>query len=356
MITPLKPRWSREVKKYRRNLASYREGDFALAVESERGSVIYSVRHTTTFRYEPAVRESVMEVRLQPRSDGEQRCLSFTLDVDPAANIMQYRDFTGNTVHHFDIAGVHSQVQVTAQSAVEVQAVPAPRASDCGNWADLDAEVAGNDHWEMLLSSHFAHSSALLDQLAEELRCERRSSPLALLTEINEAIYKLFAYVPNSTKVDSPIEEALQARQGVCQDFAHIMIALVRRLKMPCRYVSGYMFHREEARKDRSLEGASHAWVEALVPGLGWVAFDPTNNLVGGDRHIRVAIGRDYADVPPTRGVYKGEAQSELSVAVTVTPADSAVPEPITPNFVVRSRPVLARATVRSDQEQQQQQ
>jgi transglutaminase-like putative cysteine protease len=317
--------------------------------------MIYSVRHTTTFRYEPAVRESVMEVRLQPRSDGEQRCLSFTLDVDPAANIMQYRDFTGNTVHHFDIAGSHTQVKVTAQSAVEVQSIPAPRAADSGDWADLDALIAGNDHWEMLLPSHFAHSNAQLEQLAKELGCERRGNPLDLLTGLNEAIYKLFAYVPNSTKVDSPIEEALQARQGVCQDFAHIMTALVRRMNIPCRYVSGYMFHRDDDENDRSVEGASHAWVEALVPRLGWVAFDPTNNLVGGDRHIRVAIGRDYADVPPTRGVYKGEAQSELSVAVTVSPADTVVPEPITPNFVVRSRPVLARAAVRSDQEQQQQ-
>jgi len=318
--------------------------------------MIYSVRHTTTFRYEPAVRESVMEVRLQPRSDGEQRCLSFALDVDPTANIMQYRDFTGNTVHHFDIAGSHTQVKVTAQSAVEVQAVPTPRAADSGDWADLDALVAGNDHWEMLLPSHFAHSSDPLERLAKELKCERRGNPLALLTEINESIYTMFAYVKNSTKVDSPIEEALQARQGVCQDFAHIMIALVRPLKIPCRYVSGYMFHRDEDETDRSLEGASHAWVEALVPGLGWVAFDPTNNLVGGDRHIRVAIGRDYADVPPTRGVYKGEAQSELSVAVTVSPADNIAAEPITPSFVVRSRPVLVRAAARSEQEQQQQQ
>jgi transglutaminase-like putative cysteine protease len=320
--------------------------------------LIYSVRHTTTFRYEPEVRESVMEVRLQPRSDGEQRCLSFTLDVNPAATIMQYRDFTGNTVHHFDIAGRHEQVKVTAQSAVEVQSVPVPRVADSGDWADLDALVAGNDHWEMLLPSHFAHSSEELQRLATELKCERRGNPLALLIEINESIYKLFAYVKNSTKVDSPIEEALQARQGVCQDFAHIMIALVRPLTIPCRYVSGYMFHRDrgEKEKDRSLQGASHAWVEALVPGWGWVAFDPTNNLVGGDRHIRVAIGRDYADVPPTRGVYKGEAQSELSVAVTVSPADDVAPEPITPSFVVRSRPVLVRAAARAQQEQQQQQ
>jgi len=301
-----------------------------------------------------------MEVRLQPRSEGEQRCLSFTLDVEPTANILQYRDFTGNTVHHFDIAGSHAQVKVTAQSAVEVQTVPAPRASDAGDWADLDALVAAGDHWEMLLPSHFVRSSDRLEQLARELRCERRLSPFALLTELNEAIFRLFAYVPNSTKVDSPIEEALQARQGVCQDFAHIMIALVRRLKIPCRYVSGYMFHREdetEGKKDRSLEGASHAWVEALVPRIGWVAFDPTNNLVGADRHIRVAIGRDYSDVPPTRGVYKGEAQSELSVSVSVSPANAVVPEPMAPTLVVRSRPMLVRApALRTEQEQQQQQ
>jgi len=317
--------------------------------------MIYSVRHTTRFHYEPAVRESLMEVRLQPRSEGDQRCLSFTLDVDPAANIMQYRDFAGNTVHHFDIAGTHKVVKVTAQSAVEVQPVPAPRAADGGDWADLDALIAGNDHWEMLLPSHFAQSSPPLEQLANELGWTRRGNPLALLTELNEAIYNLFAYVPNSTKVDSPIEDALRNRQGVCQDFAHIMIALVRRLQIPCRYVSGYMFHRDESEKDRSLEGASHAWVEALVPRLGWIAFDPTNNLVGGDRHIRVAIGRDYADVPPTRGVYKGEAQSELSVAVTVCPADSVASEPMAPSFVIRSRPALVRPAARSEQEQQQQ-
>ena len=319
--------------------------------------MIYSVRHTTTFRYTPAVRESIMEVRLQPRSDGDQRCLNFTLNVDPAANVMQYHDFMGNTVHHFDIAGSHSQVKVTAESMVEVQSITPPRPADCGDWSDLDALVASDDYWEMLLPSHFAHSSEPLDALAQELKCERRGNPLELLTEFNEAIYTQFAYVPNSTKVDSPIEDALQSRQGVCQDFAHIMIALVRRLEIPCRYVSGYMFHREERKKDRSLEGASHAWIEALVPRLGWVAFDPTNNLVGGDRHIRVAIGRDYADVPPTRGVYKGDAESELSVAVTVSPADSESPEPAAPAFVVRTRPPLVRGpSIRTDQEQQQQQ
>ena len=320
-------------------------------------SVIYRVRHTTTFRYEPAVRESIMEVRLQPRSDGDQRCLSFQLNVNPPANVMQYWDFGGNTIHHFNIPGSHTEVKVVSQSEVEVQASPPPSPANSGDWADLDALVESGDHWEMLLPSHFARTGDSLEDLARELRCTRRENPLALLTEINQQIFELFAYVPHSTKVDSPIEDALAARQGVCQDFAHIMIALARRLKVPCRYVSGYMFHREPGEKDRSAEGASHAWLEALVPRLGWVAFDPTNNLVGADRHIRVAIGRDYADVPPTRGVYKGEAQSELSVAVTVNPVDGKSPESVAPTFVVRSRPgPVLTPLMRVDQAQQQQQ
>jgi transglutaminase-like putative cysteine protease len=289
--------------------------------------MIYSVRHTTTFRYEPAVRESVMEVRLQPRNDGEQRCLNFILNVDPATNVMQYHDFTGNTVHHFDIAGRHSVVKVTAHSTVEVQSIPAPRPGDAGDWADLDALIEGNDHWEMLLPSHFAHASAQLEHLAKELRCERKGNPLMVLSNLNAAIYNLFDYVPNSTKVDSPIEEALTARQGVCQDFAHIMIALVRsKLRIPCRYVSGYLFH-GESDMDRSVSSATHAWIEALIPPLGWVGFDPTNWLVAGDRHIRTAIGRDYADVSPTRGIFRGRAASELTVAVRVIPSQG------TPSF-----------------------
>ena len=211
----------------------------------------------------------------------------------------------------------------------------------------------------MLLPSEFARPSAALAR-----SCNRNSSAsdaavrFELLTELNEGIYKLFAYVPNSTKVDSPIEEALRTRQGVCQDFAHIMIALVRPLGHPlplCERLSVSPRCGGRRRIDPS-EGASHAWVEALVPRLGWVAFDPTNNLIGADRHIRVAIGRDYADVPPTRGVYKGEAHSKLSVAVTVSPSNAPPPEPPAPSIVIQSRPVFARGNSRIEQERQQQQ
>jgi transglutaminase-like putative cysteine protease len=268
---------------------------------------------------------------------------------------MNYRDFMVNSIHHFDIAGSHTQVKLTAQGVVEVESAEPPDAIAAGSWEELDALTATEDHWEMLLPSQFTEPTEELEKLAAELGCERRDNLFEFLTELNQSMWNKFAYVPKSTKVDSPIDEALSNRQGVCQDFAHIMIALLRQLKVPARYVSGYLFHEAES-KDRSSDGASHAWVEVLLPKLGWVAFDPTNNLIAGDRHIRVAIGRDYADVPPSRGVYKGDATSELSVSVTVSPSNRPLPEELQPSTILQPRIVPSRASVRMDQAQQQQQ
>jgi len=312
----------------------------------------YSVRHITRLKYEPAVRESVMEVRMQPRTDARQRCLSFSLDVTPRASMMMYRDFFGNAVHHFDIPGQHELIEVAAQAVVEV--LPPLVAHAVGDWEELDARVAQGDYWEMMLPSLYARPTDLLEKLRERLDLKRRGNPLELLQELNTQIYEFFEYAPNTTKVDSPIDEALESRQGVCQDFAHIMIALVRQLKIPCRYVSGYLFHADSA-KDRSPAGATHAWVEAYLGELGWVAFDPTNNLPGCERHVRVAIGRDYADVPPTRGVHKGEAGSELSVTVSVSPVDAPEPADLPAARVTRFKPPNANSSSDLDQLHQQQ-
>jgi transglutaminase-like putative cysteine protease len=316
----------------------------------------YSVRHITSFRYQPAVRESVMEVRMQPRTDFRQRCLSFSLNVAPRATVMVYRDFYGNAVHHFDIPQKHQLIEVSAQAIVDV--LPARDFSQegtCCDWHELDERVAQTDYWEMLLPSQFAAPTVLLEKLSVELKLKRRRKPLALLQELNEKLYELFEYVPLSTNVDSPIDDALRTRRGVCQDFAHIMITLVRQLKVPCRYVSGYLYHEDQG-NDRSPAAATHAWVEAYLGELGWVAFDPTNNLMGCERHIRVAMGRDYADVPPTRGVYKGEAESELSVMVAVLPMDAPEPEELPPTTVIRSKPFSAETLAEVEHQQQQQQ
>jgi transglutaminase-like putative cysteine protease len=315
----------------------------------------YSVKHITTFRYYPAVRESVMEVRMQPRTDFRQRVLSFSLDVTPRAHMTTYRDFYGNAVHNFDIPEKQNHIELTAQAIVDVLPARLLQPEDSHDWNDLDARIAESDYWEMMLPSQYAKPSEQLQVLAAELDLERRGNPCDLLTELNGKLYEHFDYVPNSTNVNSPIDDALRTRSGVCQDFAHIMITLVRQLKIPCRYVSGYLYH-EDKSHDRSPAGATHAWVEAYLGDLGWVAYDPTNNLIGCDRHIRVAVGRDYSDVPPTRGVYKGEAESELGVLVSVLPVDAPEPEELPPTTVIRSKPLSPESLAESTHQQQQQQ
>jgi transglutaminase-like putative cysteine protease len=320
----------------------------------------YNIRHVTRFTYETAVSESVMEARMQPRSDGTQRCLHFGLKTQPASRVMMYQDHQGNVVHHFNIPSRHSRLTVTAEALVDCAPLPAlPDALAGGAWDRLDVLTASGEFWDLLAPSPFARRTPLLDALAREVELERGDDPLVMLRDLSANLYGRFEYNQTSTSVDSPIDHALEARQGVCQDFAHIMIALVRQLGMPCRYVSGYLFQDEDSTL-RSSDGATHAWIEALVPDVGWVGMDPTNNIVASDHHIRVAVGRDYADVPPTRGVYKGltAVRTELAVGVRVGPALARIagdPSPFIP-WMSRdaSAPLSDSETVQRQQQQQQ--
>jgi transglutaminase-like putative cysteine protease len=281
----------------------------------------YTIRHTTRFRYSAPISESIMEVRIQPRSEDHQYCLDFQLRTTPRANIMNYRGEFGNRVHHFNIPNSHNQLTIIAEALVDVNApAPLPEALTPQAWDELDALTEDGDYWDTLMPSHFTEPSELLYELADELDVRRRDDPLTVLRNLNTAIHRTFEYSPKTTRVDSPIDEALNLRKGVCQDFAHIMITLTRHLKIPCRYVSGYLYRGE----GRFSGEATHAWVEAYLPDLGWVGFDPTNNSVTDERHVRVAIGRDYADVPPTRGVFRGKAESELAVSVRIAPTELA--------------------------------
>jgi len=324
--------------------------------------MFYSIKHLTKFHYAMPVSESVMEARMHPRSEGNQRCLTFHLAVSPRCRVFAYRDHVGNNIHHFDIPGQHSYLVIVAESLLDVQPAPEiPSSLPPDAWAEADAMVQMGDYWENLLPSEFAEPTPILLELANKLEVQRRDDPLSLLRELNQRLYDYFDYVPKSTKVDSPIDEAILSRQGVCQDFAHVMIALVRSLRIPCRYVSGYLYRRAQDH-DRSVVDATHAWVEAFLPPLGWVGFDPTNCLLAGDRHIRTAIGRDYADVPPTRGVFRGKTASDLSVAVRVTASEDApeldqvLPVPEEWSVLVEKAQEPPPPPVKSMQQEQQQQ
>jgi len=288
----------------------------------------YAIRHFTRYRYSHLVWQSMMEVRMHPRSEGNQRCFVFQLSVNPRARIFGYTDSYGNLVHHFDLPSRHGQLTIISDALVNIEGKPpVPDSMEHESWTVLEDLVEKNDYWDMLMPSRFARSSPELEALAKEIGASERKgrSPLAFLLDTCAGVNRSFAYVKKSTTVNSPIEHAIESRQGVCQDFAHIMIALVRNARIPCRYVSGYLYHSSED-SHSSADGATHAWVEALLPGVGWLGFDPTTNRLADDKHIRTAIGRDYADVPPTMGVMKGKAETQLQVRVRVTPSQAVLP------------------------------
>jgi transglutaminase-like putative cysteine protease len=290
--------------------------------------MFYAIRHYTRYRYSRSVWQSMMEVRMHPRSEGNQRCFVFQLSVNPRARIFGYTDSYGNLVHHFDLPSRHTQLTIISDALVNIEAQSSnPEVMEYGAWQELEDLIEKKDYWDMLMPSHFARSSPQLEQLAEEIGANERKgrSPLAFLQDISSGVHRTFSYVKKSTAVNSPIEDALQSRKGVCQDFAHIMIALVRNAGIPCRYVSGYLYHSTE-NTHPAADGATHAWVEALLPGRGWVGFDPTVNKLASEQHIRTAIGRDYADVPPTMGMMKGKADTQLQVRVRVTPSQAVLP------------------------------
>lgn len=284
----------------------------------------FTIHHLTRFEYDSPVCETLMETRVHPRTDSNQRCLAFALSVSPRCRVFSYRDYLGNNVHHFDIPSDHRTLVIIAESLVELQKItPIPERLEPSAWSELDDMNANGGYLEMLLPSTFTQSTPAAVKLGRELEIVRRDDPLTVLRQANERLNEYFDYVPRSTRVDSPIDEAIDKRQGVCQDFAHTLIALVRPLGIPCRYVSGYLYHAPDEYL-RSTPLATHAWIDAFLPHLGWVGFDPTNNILAHEGHIRTALGRDYADVPPTRGIYRGNGAGQLHVAVRVTAHEKA--------------------------------
>ena len=286
--------------------------------------MFYAIRHVTRFRYSAPVRESVMELRMQPRSEGPQTLRSFQIVTNPRAQLYAYTDHVGNAVYHFNVLREHAELRIEVTASVEMQPFEPPLLpADALEWQRFNPLNLTDEHYDLLQPSQFARLGSALDAfLAAQDLAKPQTDPLTALRRVSKTIFDSFEYEVGVTEVHSPIEHALAERRGVCQDFAHIMIAAARGWGIPSRYVSGYLFHRKEDR-DRSAADATHAWVECYLPSFGWVGFDPTNDLMTSDRHIRVAVGRDYADVPPTRGTYKGGAESELAIAVTVEPAQA---------------------------------
>ncbi len=275
------------------------------------------ILHRTRFKYENSVRESFNEARLQPVSTGNQVCRSFLLRILPTAKLSHYLDFYLNYVHLFEINEAHTELSVEATSIVTTDDQPAlAAAATPAPLAKID-ECARLEHcYDFLQSSTYVEVDADLWRLALDAT-EGQTDAWQAAQAIMRHIFREFKYQPLSTHVHTHMRDVLKARSGVCQDFAHVMLGLCRALKIPARYVSGYLYNGPADQ----LKGAqaSHAWVEVFVPGHSWCGLDPTNNRQADGHYVKVAVGRDYADVSPLKGTYRGTARRQLHVDVLVT-------------------------------------
>ena len=297
----------------------------------------FLVEHLSDFRYREPAQGSLMVLRLHPREDGGQRVATFALEIDPAAAPIAFQDAFGNACHLFNVHRAHEHTAVRSRADVETAPAPdLPDRMEKDAWHALAEAAAPLRHWEFLAPSRFARPSPVLAAFSESTGLRCGDDPLSSLLELGRALHAAFRYEPGSTAVDSPIEHILETGSGVCQDYTHVMIAIARGWGIPSRYVSGYI-HREGAPGEQTPEGASHAWAEFLLPDLGWLGIDPTNDTLADHRHVRVAVGRDYADAAPTRGAVFGGGESRLDVRVTVTESDEprpvVAPRPERPNL-----------------------
>jgi transglutaminase-like putative cysteine protease len=290
------------------------------------------ITHTTRIDYSADVVEGVMDTRLGPRSDPDQRWEHFDLVVHPAAAIRRYTDGFGNTAHLITVSRPHRSLEIVARGEVHTLL-----GDPFLHSTDPPAPLAPSDRWDYLSPSMLVERSDELVRLAEPHRPRDPADTLEAVRALMGLIYNRFTYQQDQTTVATTVAEVLSHRRGVCQDFTHVLIGLCRAIEVPARYVSGYIALSGPAQsqtlgsmtQSQSIDrgpsrgaGASHAWIEAFIPTHGWRGFDPTNNLLASDHHIKMAIGRDYSDVPPTRGTARGGSEESLTVDVTTSILD----------------------------------
>lgn len=262
-----------------------------------------SIEHVTTLSYDNPINEAHTEVRLKPSDAGGQRCLSFKLTTEPVnATVLAYIDEFGNDVRYFDWLQPHTRLTIAVTSEVLTSAVFDPGQRELTPLEDYD----------------YRHPTIYAP--ADEAICRFAGphvvdgDPLGTARALMEAIFRSVKYERGATDVKTTADDVIRLGRGVCQDFAHLMIAACRCQGIPARYVSGYLY-------DPAFFGdsaATHAWVDVFISEQGWVSLDPTHNCEQNERYVRVAIGRDYADAPPTRGVFKGNARETLDVRVVI--------------------------------------
>lgn len=298
----------------------------------------YRVRHTTVYSYEGPVLHGRHIVRKRPAETRSQKTVSFVLEVGPEP-VWRTRqvDYFGNETDTLEVLGSHDTLSVSAHSVVDVAEGPTARGLPLVrmSWEearDILGRESGNlDASEFLYDSPLIRRHSSLRKFAEETFTPNRPL-LDGVIAFNEKIFREFTYDPNVTDVSTPLATVLREKRGVCQDFAHVAVGALRSIGLPARYVSGYLETTPPPGKERLVGAdASHAWAGVYLPGYGWLDFDPTNNVLPGERHIVLAQGRDYSDVSPLKGVVHGGGRHTIAVGVDVVPVTGKSASPPAP-------------------------
>ena len=263
-----------------------------------------------------------MSLCLQPMESSRQRLRSFSVSTTPPAGFTTEIDPFGNVRQVLTVNRPHQLLEVVSLASVEVDRPPdLPESLAPGAWEEVRSMSNDPRWWDFTGASHLARWSPALDEFVTELGVAPGDDPLVDVLALSSALSDAFEYTPGATSVDSPIEDILTSRRGVCQDYTHVLVTVARAWGVPTRYVSGYLYvtGSEPGDAGSAFGAATHAWAETRLPGLGWVGVDPTNRTVADQNYVRTAIGRDYRDVPPTRGVIAGGGDSHLEVDVRMT-------------------------------------
>lgn len=314
------------------------------------------IRYRMSFDYDAPVREAHNELRVRPRDLPDQRLLAHRLTSDPVGRVMSFTDYWGTTVDHVGLLAEHLSFEIVAEAAVETRPAPDPAADGPDDYLDDQVRTA---EIESLRRSPHVEWDESLEEVARDATTGATSVAERVFATV-QATRRLISYERDSTHIGISLADLVDGGKGVCQDYAHLNIGLLRSVGIPARYVSGYLFAVDETTLDDSADVVSvqtHAWVEAALPNGRWLPIDPTNDQTVGERHVIIGYGRDYDDVAPVRGVYAGAGRPTVEASVEMRRM-----EPIERSMSGRSRrrlrPVgyLASPDLSAQQAQQQQQ
>ncbi len=271
------------------------------------------VVHATGYAYKTPVTASYNEARLTPRSDSRQNVILNRVETTPATRSYRYVDYWGTAVTAFDLHAPHTELEVTASSVVETDKAEAP--TEVVTWEDLASAAVIDRFDELLTPTAYAPASRRIQAVGK--RIAKYHDPQEAVIEAAKWANSELDYVPGTTGVHSSGLDAHREGKGVCQDFAHLSLILLRSMGIPSRYVSGYLHPKKKAAIGETIDGQSHAWIQAWTGG--WSSYDPTNDTGINEQYISVGVGRDYADVTPLKGIYSGAGSTDLDVVVEIT-------------------------------------